>query len=181
MTGVWGKSGVALTHRASGPVSRALRTAAARFSYTGAIPGQARRTAATPSMVVGSRSPSAPLPGSTVPRYRRRNQQCHRAREIRPHCGILTGQGPWMCCVGGCRLHRSPDQFPDLSWRKGCAGRGECGGSPSGCQQPVLLHDVGRLQVEARWRRTSCLCDGSVRFHWREHRLRDLPEARRPA
>jgi prepilin-type processing-associated H-X9-DG protein len=80
--------------------------------------------------------------------------------EIRPHCNVLGGNGPWMCCFGGITYTVPPINFPTCPGEKGVANDG----SGTGCNTPWAYSASEGIKSKHTGGAHVLLCDGSVRF-----------------
>lgn len=160
-TGQWGKSGVSHYGANSGAQQIDSRNSCSQFVYAGGYFGNAGVDLGN---TYDGRLISGPFGyksyGAQIRDLKDGTSNIIAFGEIRPHCGVLTGQGPWMCCVGGIAFTVPPINFATCPGERGVPSNG----SGTGCNSPWSYSTSEGFKSKHDGGAFFLLCDGSVRF-----------------
>ncbi len=163
-SGQWGKSGISHYAMSAGAQYVASQNSCSQFVYTNGYLGTA---AANLGMSYDGREISGPFGykawAAAIRDITDGTTNVIAMGEVRPHCGIYTGQGPWMCCAGGVAFTTPTINFPTCPGEAGITAT-PTSGSPSGCNNPYSASTAEGFKSKHTGGAHILLCDGAVRF-----------------
>lgn len=163
-TAVWGKTGVSHYAMNGGAQYIAAQNSCSSFSYTGGYLGTGPTDIAN---TYDGRLVSGPFGlkawAAAIRDITDGTSNVIAMGEVRPHCSILNGQGPWMCCAGGVGFTTPPINYPTCPGEAGIPNAVSAG-SPSGCGSPYSYTTSEGFKSKHTGGAHILLCDGAVRF-----------------